>query len=85
MSTATIETPFGRPTLTSSERTALITQVKTLETSLFDGELHVRREVAAGRATELLNQINVVRGKLGWLPIDDHHQHHWPDDMPLLS
>lgn len=85
MYTTTIQDRLGRRTLTLPEKTALISQVTTLQTRLFDGEYHVRPEVTTGRATELLEQINVVRHELGWLAIDDHHQYLWPQNVPALS
>lgn len=78
----TVQTGMGREMLTRREKTALISQVTTLETSLFDKDHHLRRGVGSSRAEELLSQINALRRRLGWLPIDDCQRYQWPDDVP---
>lgn len=85
MGTTTLQHRFGRRVLTSPDKAALISRVETLQTRLFDSEHHVRREITTPQATELLEQINVVRRELGWLGIDDHQQYLWPNDIPTLS
>lgn len=71
--------------LDMTDKTVLLSQVKTLEARLFDSEHHVRGEVTADRAREVLTQINVVRSKLGWLQIDDRCRYLWPEGVPGLS
>jgi hypothetical protein len=63
-------------------KTATVNKVDVLEQQLFDGEGHLRRGMTPERATNLLDQINVLRHELGWLHLDLHHRPVWPDDLP---
>jgi hypothetical protein len=71
---------FERLPLT--ERNALVNRLNGLEGQLFDSEKHIRRGVGPKRANELLERVNSLRHRLGWLPIDDYHRWGWPERVP---
>jgi hypothetical protein len=64
-----------------AERIAAVNQLHCLEGQLFDGENHIRQGLRGEQANELLEVVNSVRHRLGWLPIDDHHRRGWLADV----
>jgi hypothetical protein len=56
--------------LSPAKKSAVITKINFLERQLFDDKLARRRGISEDRATELLAEINALRGKLGWLSLD---------------
>jgi hypothetical protein len=64
--------------LSTQEKTAAVARVRWLEHELFvDG--HVRRRVSKGTAQAIVDELNELRGSLGWLTIDLEGRWRWPE------
>jgi hypothetical protein len=69
-----------RPPL--AQRSVMATRVASLEGRLFDGEGQVRQGLSDAEVGALLGEINDLRLDLGWLTLDLHHDHVWPEEAP---
>jgi hypothetical protein len=75
-------TRAGSHRLSPAKKNATINRVNLLESELFDNQGHLQREISQERAIELLDKINALRYKLGWLSLDLKHHPVWPDKTP---
>jgi hypothetical protein len=64
-----------------AQRSVLVQKVTLLEGRLFDDQGHRRRGASDEADRVLLHEINDLRGDLGWLLLDLHHDHIWPTDI----
>jgi hypothetical protein len=77
--------PVTSPTLSRADRVAFISRLSHLESVLFDGDGHARRRLSPERATALLDAINTLRRRLGWLSLDMEHHQCWPAHVAGFS
>jgi hypothetical protein len=54
--------------------------VVLVEGRLFDEMGRLRHHLSEATASALLAEINDLRHDLGWLSVDLHHRHLWPED-----
>jgi hypothetical protein len=63
--------------LSKQEKTAAVARVRWLEHELLE-DGHVRRRVTQETAQAIVNELNELRGALGWLEIDLEGRWRWP-------
>jgi hypothetical protein len=68
------------PRLPLAQRSVLAGKVAQLEGRLFDEEGRRRHHLSEETASAVLAEINDLRHDLGWLSVDLHHRHLWPED-----
>jgi hypothetical protein len=63
--------------LTGEGKTVAIAKVRFLEKELFDGD-HVSRSLTRHHAESIVAELNALRDRLGWLPVDVEGRWRWP-------
>ena len=73
---------YGLPgRLPLAQRSFIAGRVTVLEGRLFDDDDHLRQNLDREQVDVLLSEINDLRLALGWLTLDRHHHHAWPQHI----